>query len=76
MTSKRGTSKRKILQPAALQLERVQSDEYDKNVLGRNLFQPAAQLSNYVTGTTEAMFENATSFNHALHAPWYVVEQS
>ena len=29
-----------------------------------------------VTGTTEAMFENATSFNHALHAPWYVVEQS
>ena len=29
-----------------------------------------------VTGTTEAMFENATSFNHALHAPWYVAEQS
>ena len=22
------------------------------------------------------MFEEATSFNHALHAPWYVVEQS
>ena len=21
-------------------------------------------------------FEEATSFNHALHAPWYVVEQS
>ena len=22
------------------------------------------------------MFKEATSFNHALHAPWYVVEQS
>ena len=22
------------------------------------------------------MFEEATSFNHALHAPWYVAEQS
>ena len=24
----------------------------------------------------DVMFVEATSFNHALHAPWYVVEQS
>ena len=38
-------SKRKILQPAAQQVERVQSDEYVQDVLERRLLQPAAPRS-------------------------------
>ena len=36
-------------------------------------------LNNWNVSNVRAMddmFEEATSFNHALHAPWYVVEQS
>ena len=29
-----------------------------------------------MSGMLHDMFVEATSFNHALHAPWYVVEQS
>ncbi len=43
------------------------------------LVAPVACASRYgrlnVTHMRE-MFDEATSFNHALHAPWYVVEQS
>ena len=34
-----------ILQPAARQMERVQSEEYELYVCGRNLLQPAAPRS-------------------------------
>ena len=36
--------RRKVFQPAAQQLERVQCDVYGQYVWIRNLFQPAAQL--------------------------------
>ena len=36
---------RKVVQPAAQQLERVQCDEYEMDVSRRNLFQPAPQYT-------------------------------
>ena len=34
------------------------------------------EISNWDVSNVHDMFVEATSFNHALHAPWYVVEQS
>ena len=33
-------------------------------------------LNDWNVSNVHDMFVEATSFNHALHAPWYVVEQS
>ena len=60
----------------------VASDGYTYSIC-HHMFEDASSfnrpLNNWNVSNVRAMddmFEEATSFNHALHAPWYVVEQS